>query len=81
MQASLLNESDRQDGFSTQGSSNLGYSFWLMIASSILDVLTILMLVVGILKRGKMTFSLGKGKAKESESAIRPGDGPVMMMY
>ena len=81
LKESLLNQTDRQDGFSTKGRSNLGYSFWLMTASSILSVLALLILVLGILRRGKTKVSFGKRRTDENEPSTRPKDAPGMMMY
>ena len=80
LQMSLLNTTDCQDGFSTRASSSLGYSFWMMMTSSSLNIMTILILVVGVLRSGKTTLSFGKRNTNESEP-VRSKDGPVMMMY
>lgn len=79
---SLLRPSDHQDGFSTKGLSSLGFSFWLMLASSILNILTFLILSLGILRRGETRLSFGWWKERDTEdSSERPTDAPVIMMY
>jgi len=81
LQVSLLSKSDRQDGFSTQGSSSLGFSFWLMAVASLLNILSLLMIIVGNLKRGKETLSFGRRNINKSDVTLKQRDGPVMMMY
>lgn len=81
LRISLLSINDLQDGFSTRDQCKMGFSLWLVVASSCIDVVTFLILIVGIMRRGKTRVSFGKKSKQEIEPSVRPRDGPVMMMY
>jgi len=52
-----------------------------MAVASLLNILSLLMIIVGNLKRGKETLSFGRRNINKSDVTLKQRDGPVMMMY
>ena len=83
LKSSLLSLADLKDGFTTENKAKFEYSYWLMVTSFTLNVLSLLVLAIH-LARNKRTELL-QGQKDKTENVVatskKGSDGPGMMMY
>lgn len=83
LKTSLLSSADLKDGFMTENKAKLDYSYWLMVTSFTLNILSLLILAI-YLARNKRT-ELFQGQKDKTENVVatskKGSDGPGMMMY
>eukprot|EP00112_Aurelia_sp_Birch-Aquarium-sp1_P018739 Seg4519.2 transcript_id=Seg4519.2/GoldUCD/mRNA.D3Y31 product="Acid-sensing ion channel 4-A" protein_id=Seg4519.2/GoldUCD/D3Y31 len=83
LKTSLLSSADLKDGFMTENKAKLDYSYWLMVTSFTLNILSLLIFAI-YLARNKRT-ELFQGQKDKTENVVatskKGSDGPGMMMY
>ncbi len=57
LKISVLRKIDLSDGFSTEGNANLGYSFWLVVASVPASMISVVLIYIAHLRDRKSRMS------------------------